>query len=153
MASRSAISPTMARLWPMKLVPGLQVRNGTTVIPAKLKIPQPVLTGGKVCLNENRSTGVGIRHDLGMDLNYRAYMEGGPLAGGPGGPPEIGRVKQTEGGPYRPAEFAEHRSEGGPPDGGPGGRKHDGPPPGWAAHLSEDLLQEWQFTNRKDWSR
>ncbi len=84
-------------------------------------------------------TGVGIRHDLGVDINYRAYKLGNPATGGPG---SRGPRQTVEGGPYRPAEFAE---TGGPPvdapsgDGAPGGPpgggkgKKGGPPPGFSS--------------------
>jgi succinate dehydrogenase/fumarate reductase flavoprotein subunit len=85
------------------------------------------------------TTGVEVHHDLGMDLNYIAYMSGGPLAGGP---PGMGGDTNVEGGPYVPAEF----KRSGPPegDGGPGGPggpnngegggppKEGGGPPGMA---------------------
>ncbi|MFT5699007.1 MAG: succinate dehydrogenase/fumarate reductase flavoprotein subunit [Desulforhopalus sp.] len=79
-------------------------------------------------------TGVGIRHDLGVDINYRAYKLGNPATGGPGSRDPLQTV---EGGPCRPAEFAE---TGGPPvdapsgDGAPGSDKDNkgGPPPGFS---------------------
>ncbi len=91
------------------------------------------------------TTGVQVNHHLGVDLNYRAYVSGGPLAGGPG---SRGGHKDIEGGPYTPAEFAEN----GPPGGGPpGGKKGGGPPgmrgssvggssAGMAIHKSEGLV-------------
>ena len=69
-------------------------------------------------------TGVGIRHDLGVDLNYRAYKLGNPTAGGPG---SRGPQQTVEGGPYRPAEFAER---GGPPSDSSGSDGDPGGPPG-----------------------
>ena len=45
-----------------------------------------------------------VHHDLGMELNYQAYMTGGPVSMGP---PQPGK-KQTRkvvGGPYTPPEF------------------------------------------------
>lgn len=91
-------------------------------------------------------TGVGIRHDLGVELNYRAYKLGNPVTGGPGA---RGPIQAVEGGPYRPAEFAEaggppgdapsgdgpkgghpNGPPGGPPGGGKG--KKGGPPPGFS---------------------
>ncbi len=101
------------------------------------------------------TTGVGIRHDLGVDLNYMAYMSGGPLAGGP---PGMHGHRDIKGGPYRPAEFdrggapgGDHH-DGGPPGGGPPGIKEGGAPPGMsgspvggssagmAIHKSEGLV-------------
>jgi len=83
--------------------------------------------------------GVEIRHDLGVEINYRAYKLGNPATGGPG---SRGPLQTVEGGPYRPSEFAE---TGGPPvdapsgDGAPGGPpggdkgKKGGPPPGFSS--------------------
>jgi succinate dehydrogenase/fumarate reductase flavoprotein subunit len=67
------------------------------------------------------TTGIGIRHDLGVESNYQAYMSGNPVAGGPG----HASGKQVSGGPSRPAEFAENRRPGPPP----GGDDHRGGPP------------------------
>ena len=33
------------------------------------------------------TNGVEVHHDLGMDINYRAYVMGNPVEGGPGSPP------------------------------------------------------------------
>lgn len=96
-------------------------------------------------------TGVEIHHDLGVELNYVAYMKGNPLQGGP---PGMGRNGDISGGPSRPDGFdhpghppppGEHgmaagppsrhpRMAGGPPPGpppgrGPGGPEGGGPPP------------------------
>jgi succinate dehydrogenase/fumarate reductase flavoprotein subunit len=79
--------------------------------------------------------GVDIHHDLGMDINYRAYMMGNPVEGGPGSPQP---TSQLAGGPYVPEEFQRNGSEGGPPGDGPGGEGQGGekggppggPPPG-----------------------
>jgi succinate dehydrogenase/fumarate reductase flavoprotein subunit len=80
--------------------------------------------------------GVGIRHDLGVDINYVAYQAGNPVKMGP--PGSEGKSK-VEGGPYRPAEFDRHGPPGPPPGGEegsrpPGGRQGgppgDGPPSG-----------------------
>lgn len=85
-------------------------------------------------------TGVGIRHDLGVDMNYRAYMNGNPVAMGP---PGKGGSNQVKGGPYVPDEFKRHgppqgeRGPGkgsGPRDGGP--PKEGGAPPGMAGTLA-----------------
>ncbi len=77
-------------------------------------------------------TGVGIRHDLGVDANYQAYMLGSPLSmGGPG----QGRNQQADDGPVRPSGLDDGRpGGGGPPEGPPPGgeRKNEGggAPPG-----------------------
>ena len=55
-------------------------------------------------------TGVGIRHDLGVELNYMAYMGGNPVQMGL---PGMESQNEIAGGPYRPAEF----NRGGPPEG------------------------------------
>lgn len=72
------------------------------------------------------TNGVEIHHDLGVDVNYRAYKTGNPVAGGPGSDPNIVPIA---GGPYVPEEFQNRGSPPGRPDdregGGPGGR----PPP------------------------
>jgi succinate dehydrogenase/fumarate reductase flavoprotein subunit len=72
------------------------------------------------------TNGVEVHHDLGMDINYRAYVMGNPVEGGPGSPQP---TKEVVGGPYVPKEF----QRGGPPAGGPPGRDNGppgGPPPG-----------------------
>ncbi len=83
------------------------------------------------------TTGVGIRHDLGVDLNYQAYMNGSPLKMGR---PGQDSGNKTEGGPYVPEEFRNRRKEseaesnkrrGGGPEGGRDGKrppKGEGPP-------------------------
>jgi succinate dehydrogenase/fumarate reductase flavoprotein subunit len=79
-----------------------------------------------------RTTGVGIRHDLGVDMNYTAYMTGGAARMGP-----PGKKKQENtltGGPYRPEEF--NNADDGPPGGGNDKKKRpprkdgEGGPPG-----------------------
>lgn len=62
------------------------------------------------------TTNVDIRHDLGVDMNYQAYMKGGSVKmGAPGS-----NKGDVPGGPYRPAGYDR---------GGPGGDRQ-GPPPG-----------------------
>ena len=94
-------------------------------------------------------TSVEVHHDLGMEGNYKAYMTGNPVTGGP--PGSGGTV---QGGPYRPAEFAENNyrsSEGRPGAGGPpkeggapgpgmGGTMVGGSSAGMAIHKSEGLV-------------
>lgn len=99
--------------------------------------------------------GVEVHHDLGVDLNYKAYVAGGPLSMGPPGMDEGSAV---EGGPFVPAEFkrtgppggGEGPGKGEPSGEGPGGK--DGAPPGMggvsvggssagmAIHKSEGLV-------------
>lgn len=80
------------------------------------------------------TTGVGIRHDLGVDLNYMAYMSGNPVKIGP---PGMDRKNNVTGGPYRPAGIGRNEPPDGerkPPEGnGPrngGGPEEGGAPPG-----------------------
>lgn len=64
-------------------------------------------------------TGVEIHHDLGVDMNYQAYMLGNPLS--TMGPGKL-MGEQASGGPVRPEGIMDMRPPGG---GGPGGE-----PPG-----------------------
>ena len=57
-------------------------------------------------------TGVEIRHDLGVDLNYQAYMTGSPVAMGR---PRQGGGSRVVGGPNVPDAF---KRQGGPPGDG-----------------------------------
>jgi len=106
-------------------------------------------------------TSVEIHHDLGVDMNYRAYMLGNPVSGGPG---SRGSVEEVPGGPYTPAEFSrqnspregdpptgEDRPKGPPPEGGKRPDRREGPPgrsgtpvggssAGMAIHKSEGLV-------------
>ncbi|TKB24802.1 FAD-binding protein [Desulfopila sp. IMCC35006] len=70
------------------------------------------------------TVGVEVHHDLGVDLNYIAYVNGGPVAMGP---PGSGNTT-SKGGPLTPAEFA--RPPGGPPPGGGKAPGNGGPPSG-----------------------
>ncbi|MEM5583501.1 FAD-binding protein [Roseibium sp. AS2] len=75
------------------------------------------------------TNGVEVHHDLGVDINYRAYVTGNPVEGGPGAPQPTDEIA---GGPYVPQEFLRI----GQPDGGgaPGkGGAPGGPPPGFSA--------------------
>ncbi|MGO2339006.1 MAG: FAD-binding protein [Psychrobacter sp.] len=102
-------------------------------------------------------TGVGVRHDLGVDLNYQAYQLGGPISMGPPGASESIKVN---GGPAVPEQFKnlememppkENGSilaslfsdkgpgrEGAPP--GMGGESVGGSTAGMAIHKSEGLV-------------
>ncbi len=78
------------------------------------------------------TTGVEIHHDLGVDMNYRAYVLGNPVSGGPG---SRGPVQEVDGGPYTPDEFRRQNRPGGggpPRDDKPPGEndRPNGPPPG-----------------------
>ncbi|MGQ1785850.1 MULTISPECIES: FAD-binding protein [unclassified Saccharicrinis] len=116
------------------------------------------------------TTSIGIRHDLGVDLNYMAYVNGG---GAVMGPPGANRSSKVVGGPYRPEGISQEGPGGGhgpddkerPSGGGKGpgrgkgpegdkrrGKEGDGPPPGMggspvggssagmAIHKSEGLV-------------
>jgi len=83
---------------------------------------------------------VEVHHDLGVDVNYQAYMQGNPINMGPGTPPDAEQT-MVEGGPVTPSEFqrsgppagGEGGPAGGPPSGGPDGGPEGGPeggPPG-----------------------
>jgi len=93
-------------------------------------------------------TSVEVHHDLGVDLNYMAYMTGSPIKmGGPG----MERNTAITGGPYRPAEFNRSRppvgeqgprkdpKEGGAPP-GMGGTPVGGSSAGMSIHKSEGLV-------------
>ncbi|CAA6805008.1 MAG: Succinate dehydrogenase flavoprotein subunit (EC [uncultured Sulfurovum sp.] len=69
------------------------------------------------------TTGVGIRHDLGVDLNYQAYENGGPVSMGP---PHAGNRSTTKGGPYRPKGLID---QGPPPGSGDKEDRRGSPPP------------------------
>lgn len=69
------------------------------------------------------TVGVEVHHDLGVDVNYQAYMGGNPVQMGP---PGAGGGTTVVGGPYVP-EGLQRKNEGGP---GGGDSGHDGPPPG-----------------------
>jgi len=77
------------------------------------------------------TTRVEVHHDLGMEQNYRAYMNGNPIQMGPGS-----ETKETKGGPYVPAEFKRHGpSQGERKDKPDGSAKDGGAPPGMAGTL------------------
>ena len=48
------------------------------------------------------TTGVEVHHDLGVDLNYKAYIAGSPVQMGG---PDIGGKNNVPGGPFVPSEF------------------------------------------------
>ncbi len=85
--------------------------------PAKSKNAAACYDGwGDMFEQKPSTTSIGIRHDLGVDLNYTAYVSGGAAKMGP---PGMGsQENQVTGGPYRPEEFSSQ--------GGPGGAAHDG---------------------------
>jgi len=100
------------------------------------------------------TTSIGVRHDLGVDLNYMAYMNGGTAKMGP---PGMGNEENTvTGGPYRPEGFSDQGGTGGPPsdkkegkrppkdgEGGPpgmGGSVVGGSSAGMSIHKAEGLV-------------
>jgi len=98
------------------------------------------------------TTSVSIHHDLGMDLNYLAYVNGNPLK--MGHPGEMNNMQVT-GGPYRPEGFNQDEQNNKPPTssedkrppkdgaGGPpgmGGTMVGGASAGLAIHKSEGLV-------------
>ena len=105
------------------------------------------------------TTTVQVNHHLGVDLNYKAYMQGGPVSMGPPRPGDRpGKESaQLTGGPYVPAAFRENDRPPPPPGREQGlfslfrQNKHDGPPgmggesvggssAGMAIHKSEGLV-------------
>ena len=95
------------------------------------------------------TTRVQVNHHLGMDMNYRAYVSGGPLTGGP---PGMSKPEAVEGGPYTPVEFARGDHPGKRDGAQHPGMKDRGRPPGMsnspvggssagmAIHKSEGLV-------------
>ncbi|MBT8318198.1 MAG: FAD-binding protein [Lutibacter sp.] len=99
------------------------------------------------------TTSIEIRHDLGVDMNYTAYMTGGSAQIGP---PRMGKQDTViAGGPYKPEEFNKASSrpggeeddnkrpprkdrEGGPP--GMGGSVVGGSSAGMSIHKAEGLV-------------
>lgn len=76
-------------------------------------------------------TGIGIRHDLGVELNYTAYMKGNPVQGGP---PGMHQDSNVTGGPNRPAGF--DRPGHPPPPGAEDGARRRPPGPGFGDNFS-----------------
>ncbi len=93
------------------------------------------------------TTQIEIHHDLGVDLNYRAYKLGNPIQMGPPGQ-EPGQGAELDGGPFVPEEF--RRS--GPPGGGgerPGGEGRRGEGPGGRGPRGEGGNRERRRPPRK----
>ncbi len=107
------------------------------------------------------TTSIEVHHDLGVDMNYMAYVNGNPLK--MGRPGEDKNASTIVGGPYKPSEFDRQDArpqrkdgEGGPPagkdgkrpprkdgEGGPpgmGGSMVGGSSAGMAIHKSEGLV-------------
>jgi len=89
--------------------------------PGRAEHPAACFDGwGDMFEQKPQTTGVEIRHDLGVELNYQAYVAGGPVEMGP---PHLQRGNTAEGGPYRPQEFVRTS-----PPGGEKGPQRDRPP-------------------------
>ena len=103
------------------------------------------------------TTSADIHHDLGMDLNYQAYVGGGPVQMGPPGAGDESKATAT-GGPYVPEAFRTRQApperppqevgwralfSGPPKEGGPPnmqGESVGGSTAGMAIHKSEGLV-------------
>jgi succinate dehydrogenase/fumarate reductase flavoprotein subunit len=98
------------------------------------------------------TTSVSIHHDLGVDMNYLAYVNGNPLK--MGHPGEMNNMQVT-GGPYRPEGFNQDEKDNKPPASsedkrppkngegcppGMGGSMVGGASAGMAIHKSEGLV-------------
>ncbi len=101
------------------------------------------------------TTGVTVNHHLGVDLNYQAYTQGGPVVMGPPGPGQDESPPAENGGPYVPEAFRHTEPPpppqqgglrglfAGPPNAGPpgmGGEQVGGSSAGMAIHKSEGLV-------------
>lgn len=93
--------------------------------PARSENPAACYDGwGDMFEQKPSTTSIEIRHDLGVDMNYMAYVNGGAAQMGPQG---RGNESNTvSGGPYRPEEFSDQGGPGGPPK---DGEERKGPPP------------------------
>lgn len=84
------------------------------------------------------TTGIEVRHDLGVDMNYMAYMNGGAAQMGP--PGMENQKNKVSGGPYTPKEFSRKEQPDGPPLGGEDGKRPprkdgEGAPPGMGGNV------------------
>ncbi len=123
--------------------------------PARAENPAACYDGwGDMFEKKPGTTGIEVHHDLGVDMNYMAYVNGNPLKmGPPGSSDSMGSI----GGPYTPAEFKRNDSQppkdgnksprdgkrpdkegGGPP--GMGGGRVGGSSAGMAIHKAEGLV-------------
>jgi succinate dehydrogenase/fumarate reductase flavoprotein subunit len=123
--------------------------------PARAENPAACYDGwGDMFEKKPGTTGIEVHHDLGVDMNYMAYVNGNPLKMGP---PGASDSKDFIGGPYTPAEFKRNDSRppqggkeqprdrkrpdkesGGPP--GMGGGRVGGSSAGMAIHKAEGLV-------------
>ena len=93
--------------------------------PGKSENPAACYDGwGDMFDQKPSTTQVEIHHDLGVDLNYQAYMKGNPSQmGGPG----MGQQETLTGGPFVPEEFRHSHSERRPESGeSPSGERPEG---------------------------
>lgn len=123
--------------------------------PARTENPAACYDGwGDMFEKKPGTTSIEVRHDLGVDMNYMAYVNGNPLKMGF---PGASDSKDFIGGPYTPAEFRRNDSQppqggkeqprdrkrpdkesGGPP--GMGGGRVGGSSAGMAIHKAEGLV-------------
>ncbi|NPD44050.1 MULTISPECIES: FAD-binding protein [unclassified Lentimicrobium] len=81
------------------------------------------------------TTSVSIHHDLGMDMNYLAYVNGNPLK--MSHPGDMNKM-DISGGPYRPVGFNQNEKQRERPKDGPpprDGKKGKGGPPGMGGSM------------------
>ncbi|CAH8284039.1 succinate dehydrogenase/fumarate reductase flavoprotein subunit [Mariniflexile fucanivorans] len=81
--------------------------------PARGENPAACYDGwGDMFEQKPSTTSIEVRHDLGVDMNYMAYMSGGVAQMGR---PGMGKQENSvSGGPYRPEEFSSEKGQGGP---------------------------------------
>ena len=112
--------------------------------PANMKNPANVFgQWGPMLQRTPDVTGIDIRHDLGVDLNYRVYRQGPSGEKKPSGPPPM-HGQQVAGGPPCPPGLdtqgppSQREHPGNKPHGNrhPGGKEHQGPPPGMGGMTS-----------------
>ncbi|APY11926.1 succinate dehydrogenase/fumarate reductase flavoprotein subunit [Seonamhaeicola sp. S2-3] len=85
--------------------------------PARSENPAACYDGwGDMFEQKPSTTSIEIRHDLGVDMNYMAYVNGG--AAQMGRPGMDSGSNKVSGGPYRPEEFSDQGGPGGPPKDG-----------------------------------
>ncbi len=85
--------------------------------PARGENPAACYDGwGDMFEQKPSTTSIEVRHDLGVDMNYMAYMSGGVAQMGR---PGMGKQENSvSGGPYRPEEFSSEKGQGGSPKDG-----------------------------------
>jgi succinate dehydrogenase/fumarate reductase flavoprotein subunit len=85
--------------------------------PARGENPAACYDGwGDMFEQKPSTTSIEIRHDLGVDMNYMAYVNGGAAQMGPPGMSK--QENAVTGGPYRPEEFSSDKRQERPPKDG-----------------------------------